>query len=265
MAKKKEVKLKVSVPAPTAWPLVSALGMALAFAGFLTTWPIGVVGFILCMVGFMGWFKDCFPDDLEVEVEALPHHIPSEVTTSRTIDTEHPHHRAKLPLKVHRAPTGVIGGLAGGGAMTLLAIIGGFILHGSPWHPFNIVAATVMHSLTETDLMGFHFGAFLIAIGIVLVVSICIGLVYGVVLPMMPRHPILLGAIIIPFIWSFLLYESMSILNPILDQTVNWWWFLAAQFLFGLVAGFVVSKGEHISTIQFKSFAERVGAEEDNE
>ena len=36
MAKKKEVKLKVSVPAPTAWPLVSALGMALAFAGFLT-------------------------------------------------------------------------------------------------------------------------------------------------------------------------------------------------------------------------------------
>ena len=78
---------------------------------------------------------------------------------------------------------------------------------------------------------------------------------------MMPKHPILLGAIIIPFIWSFLLYESMSIINPILDLTVNWWWFLIAQFAFGLVAGIVVSKGERIRTLQFKAFAERVGIE----
>ena len=59
MASKK--KIQVAVPAPTAWPLVAALGMALTFTGFLTTWPIGLVGFILCMVGFVGWFKDCYP------------------------------------------------------------------------------------------------------------------------------------------------------------------------------------------------------------
>ena len=213
----------------------------------------------------MGWFKDCYPNDLEVDIEAQPHHIPSEISSTKTISHEHPHHRAKLPLEIHRAPSGIAGGLAGGIAMTIFAIIGSFILHGSPWYPFNIVAATLMQSLTETDLMGFHLGAFLIAIGILLVVSICIGLVYGVVLPPMPRHPILLGALIIPFIWSFLLYESMNILNPVLDATINWWWFLVAQFIFGLVAGVVVSKGERIKTLQLKAFAQRAGVEEDKQ
>lgn len=265
--KKKTTKrvntVKVAVPAPTAWPLVAALGMALTFAGFLTTWPIGGVGFVLCMIGFMGWFKDCYPSDLEVELEVLPHHVPSEVTTSRTTDQNHPHHRAKLPLQIHRAPSGVLGGIAGGIAMIVVAVIGSLFLHGSPWHPFNIVAATLMPSMNEMGISDFHFTALLVALGIQLVASVCIGLVYGVVLPMMPRHPMLLGAIIIPFIWSFVLYESMSIVNPVLDATVNWWWFLVAQLTFGLVAGFVVSKGEKIRTLQFKAFAQRLGVEED--
>ena len=251
------------MPAPTAWPLVAALGMTLTFAGFLTTWPIGGVGFILCMIGFIGWFKDCYPSDLEVELEVLPHHVPSEVTTSRTTDKSHPHHRAKLPLQIHRAPSGVLGGIAGGIAMTIVAVIGSLFIHGTPWHPFNIVAATVMPSLTESTLLSFNIVAILVSLGIQLVASICIGLVYGVVLPMMPRHPIILGALIIPFIWSFLLYESMSIINPLLNTTVNWWWFLVAQLAFGLTAGFVVSKGEQIRTLQFKAFAERAGIEKD--
>ena len=259
MASKK--KIQVAVPAPTAWPLVAALGMALTFTGFLTTWPIGLVGFILCMVGFVGWFKDCYPGDREVELEVLPHHIPTKVTTSRTLDTNHPLHRAKLPLKIHRVPSGIIGGIAGGIAMMAVAILGSFILHGSPWHPFNLTAATLMQSMTELDVNTFHPTAFFVALGIQLVASVCIGLVYGVALPLMPRHPILLGALIMPFIWSFLLYAAMRTINPELDGTINWWWFLAAQVIFGLVAGFVVSKGEHIHTLQFKAFAERAGVE----
>ena len=261
MARKKTIQ--IAVPANTPWPLVAAMGMSLAFAGFLTSWPIGAVGFILCMIGFTGWFRDCYPNDIEVEIEALPHHIPSEVTTSRATDKDHPHHRAKLPLQIHRTPSGIAGGIAGGIAMIVVAVIGSFFIHGSPWYPFNIAAATLMPSITETDLTAFHASAIIVALLIQLIVSICIGLVYGVVLPMMPKHPILLGAIIIPFIWSFLLYESMSIINPILDVTVNWWWFLIAQFAFGFVAGIVVSKGERIRTLQFKAFAERVGLEED--
>lgn len=258
----KQNTVKVEIPANTAWPLVSALGMALTFTGFLTSWPIGAIGFILCMIGFIGWFKDCYPRSLEVELEVLPHHVPSKVTTSRTINRSHPHHRAKLPIEIHRTPSGIIGGLAGGLAMAFTAVIASMFIHGNPWHPFNIVAATVMHSLTESDLMTFHLSAFLISIVIQLIASILVGLVYGAILPMLPRHPIILASIVIPFIWSFLLYESMVVLNPVLDNSVNWLWFLIAQFVFGLTAGLVVSKGERIRTLQFKAFADRAGIEE---
>ena len=260
MATKKTVQ--VSVPANTAWPLVSALGMSLAFTGFLTSWPIGAVGGILCVIGFMGWFKDCYPHDIEVEIEVLPHHVPSKIQTQREVDKSHPHHRAKLPLQVHRIPSGIAGGLAGGAAMAIVAVVASYFLHGSIWYPFNLVAATIMPSITGGDLMHFHLDAFLISIVIQLIASICVGLVYGVVLPLLPKHPIILGAIVIPFIWSFLLYESMNIINPVLNANVNWWLFLISQFVFGLVAGLVVSKTERIQTLQFKAFAERAGIEE---
>lgn len=263
MAKKKTIK--VAVPAPTAWPLVAAMGMSLTFAGFLTSWPIGAIGFILCMIGFIGWFRNCYPHDVEFELEVLPHHIPSEVSTLRKIDKEHPHHRARLPLKIPRIRAGVAGGIAGGIAMFLVAMIGSLILRGDIWYPFNVLSATVLPSITESDLSDFNGMAFIIAIVIHFTISICIGLVYGVLLPLMPRHPVLLGTLCIPFIWSFLLFESMSIVNPLLDATVNWWWFLFSQIVFGIVAGFVVAKAENIRTLQFKSFAERIGIEEDEQ
>ncbi|MFT4593920.1 MAG: hypothetical protein ACI9JK_001641 [Phycisphaerales bacterium] len=254
--------ISVAVPANSAWPLVAALGTTLTFAGFLTSWPVGATGGIIALVGFVGWFKNCYPHDVEVELEVQPHHVPSEISSARTTNTSHPHHRAKLPIEVHRVPSGIIGGIAGGVAMLLFAIAGSLIIHGSPWYPFNVAAATLLPSITENDLLDFNGTAFLVALVIQLFVSVCIGLVYGAVLPMLPRRPILLASIIIPFIWTFLLYESMKFINPTLDSTVNWWWFLCAQLVFGTVAGIVVSKGEKIKTLQFKSFAERAGVEE---
>ncbi len=255
-------KTIIKVPAPTPWPLIAALGLTLAFAGFLTTALVGIAGGLLCAFGFVGWFKDRFPHDIELEIEVETHHKPSEVTTTKTILKAHPHHRAMLPLEIHRAPSGIIGGIAGGVAMLLVAIIGAFIMHGSPWYPFNIMSAAIMPSITTDDLSTFDLTAVIVALGIHATLSICIGLVYGVVLPLLPKHPIILGALIIPFIWSFLLYTLMSTLNPVLDSTVNCWWFVFAQIAFGFVAGLVVSKTERINTLQFKSFAERAGIEE---
>lgn len=257
-------KITIAVPAPTAWPLVAALGITLAFAGFLTTLLVGISGGILCIIGFAGWFKDRFPQDIELEVEVLPHHIPSEVTTTKTIHEDHPNHRAMLPLKVHRAHAGIIGGIAGGIAMLIVAVIGSVYLHGSPWYPFNVMSASVMPSITAEGLQNFNLVALIVALGIHATLSVCIGLVYGVVLPLLPKHPIVLAALIIPFIWSFLLYTGMSTLNPVLDETVHWWWFLFAQVVFGLVAGIVVAKTERITTLQFKAYAERAGIEKGN-
>jgi hypothetical protein len=258
-------KKTIKIPKPTAWPIVSALGLTLVFAGFLTTWLIGIAGGILCSIGFIGWFKDRFPNNLEISVEVEVHHLPAEVSSTRSTHEEHPYHRAMLPLEIHRLPAGLLGGIAGGAAMLIVSVIGSYIIHGTPWYPFNVMSASVMHSITEQHLNIFNATAFVVALGIHATLSICIGLIYAVVLPLLPKHPIILGALIIPFIWSFLLYSAMNTLNPVLDATVNWWWFLIAQLVFGLVAGFVVSKSEKIQTLQFKAFAERAGIEKGKE
>jgi len=254
-------KTTIKVPKPTAWPLVAAFGLTLAFAGFLTSYLVGIIGGILSVIGFIGWFKDRFPNNLEITVEVEAHHIPAPVHSTKSTHEEHPHHRAILPLKIHRTQSGLIGGIAGGIAMLIVSVIGSFIMHGSPWYPFNVMSASVMHSITEQNLTNFNAIAFVVALGIHATLSIGIGLVYGVVLPLLPKHPIILGALIIPFIWSFLLYATMNILNPVLNETVNWSWFLVTQFVFGFVAGIVVSKSEKIQTLQFKAFAERAGIE----
>jgi hypothetical protein len=78
---------------------------------------------------------------------------------------------------------------------------------------------------------------------------------------MFPRRPILLGGVLAPLFWSGLLYAEMGIVNPILQQRIDWKWFVASQFAFGLVAGLVVARHEPISTLQHLPFAVRAGFE----
>jgi hypothetical protein len=78
---------------------------------------------------------------------------------------------------------------------------------------------------------------------------------------MFPRRPMLLGGILAPLFWSGMLYGEMGIVNPLLQQRIDWKWFMASQFAFGLVAGFVVAKHERISTMQHLPFLVRAGIE----
>ena len=50
-----------------------------------------------------------------------------------------------------------------------------------------------------------------------------VGLLYGAMLPMWPKRPILLGGIVAPVLWTGLLHCAMGIVNP----------FLAAEALIG--------------------------------
>ncbi len=91
--------------------------------------------------------------------------------------------------------------------------------------------------------------------------SALIGLLYGIALPMFPRRPMLLGGILAPLFWTGILYAEMSIINPALEARIDWKWFMASQFAFGLVAGWVVSRHEPIATMQHLPFAVRAGIE----
>jgi hypothetical protein len=80
-------------------------------------------------------------------------------------------------------------------------------------------------------------------------------------LPMFPRRPILLGGVIAPILWSGLLYSVMGLLNPLLDKKIDWWWFVASQFAFGIVAGLVVARQTRIRVHQVMPFVLRAGFE----
>jgi hypothetical protein len=107
----------------------------------------------------------------------------------------------------------------------------------------------------------FHVDSFAIALGLHALISITVGLLYGAMLPMFARRPILLGGLIGPVLWSGLLYSVLSLLNPLLDSHIDWFWFVASQVAFGIVAGLVVVRQPRVTTRENIAFAIRAGVE----
>ena len=135
----------VKLPTPTAWPITLAFGVALLFAGLITSLSVFILGAILLVVGCVGWFLDVLPHEEHVEVSVVEKPVP--ITTSRSavarleIAPELP--RALLPLETYPVSAGIKGGLAGAVAMAVLACLYGIIKQGSIWYPINLLAATV--------------------------------------------------------------------------------------------------------------------------
>ena len=256
----------VELPAPTAWPVVLAFGLALLFAGLLTSAAVSALGGVLTVAGCVGWFRQVLPHE---QHETVP-----VVTEAAPIVTERPEvvrvkivpemHRARLPIEIYPVAAGIKGGLAGSVAMAVLAALYGVLTHGSIWYPINLLASVVyadsLH-LPMQQLTSFHLDLLLVAAALHLVTSVLVGLLYGVMLPMFPRRPILLGGFIAPIMWSGLLYTSLGIINPLLNQRIDWTWFVASQIGFGIVAGLVVVRQERVRTRQFMPFAVLAGIE----
>jgi hypothetical protein len=78
---------------------------------------------------------------------------------------------------------------------------------------------------------------------------------------MFPRRPILVGGFVAPILWTGLIHSILGIVNPVLNQRVDWPWFVLSQIGFGIVAGFVVSRQERVGTWQHLPFAVRAGME----
>jgi hypothetical protein len=53
----------------------------------------------------------------------------------------------------------------------------------------------------------------------------------------------------------------MQLLNPLLASHINWFWFIASQIAFGVVAGFVVVRQHRVSTRENLPFFLRAGIE----
>jgi hypothetical protein len=254
----------IELPAPTAWPIVLAFGTTLLFAGLLTSADVTAVGAVLMVVAAVGWFRDVLPHE---QNEMAPVESgDSQIVTSRTEVTRPSAeiHRLRIPVEIYPVTAGIKGGLAGSVAMAVLACAYGVLSHGSIWYPMNLLAAVVDATplqLPMDYLTAFHLPLFLVACLLHLVTSVLVGLLYGVMLPMFPRRPILLGGLIAPIMWSGLLYATLGIINPLLDRKIDWKWFIASQMGFGIVAGLVVVTQARVRTRQFLPFAVRAGIE----
>src|SRR3954452_11904366 len=256
----------IEVPAPTAWPFILAFGATLLFAGLVTSMSVSVLGAALALAGCVGWFRAVFPHQQEEAVAVATEDIP--LTTDRRVVERIPvladQLRAWLPVRTYPISAGVKGGLAGSVAMAVLAFAYGVLKAGSMWYPINLLAAVVYREslrLGPAQLYSFHADAFAIAFVLHGVVSILVGLLYGAMLPMFPGRPIVLGGLIAPALWSGLLYTILGLLNPLLASHIDWFWFVASQVAFGIVAGLVVVRQESIPTRENESFVLRAGIE----
>jgi hypothetical protein len=255
----------IELPAPTAWPLVAAFGIALLFAGLVTAAYVSVLGALLTVIGWVGWFCDVLPHEKH-ETVPVSAAVISIITTRKEVArvdlmTKDPN-RARLPLEIYPISAGVKGGLAGSVVMAVLAVIYGIVAYHSVWYPINILATGFFPTLRTTEeISAFHLDALAVACIVHLVTSLLVGLLYGAMLPMFPRRPILLGGLIAPILWSGLLHSALEFLNPALSDRINWAWFVVTQIGFGVVAGIVVSRQERVRTWQHVPFAIRAGVE----
>src|SRR5262249_51112986 len=212
----------VNLPAPTAWPFTLALGTSLMFAGLLTNVAVSVLGIILSVFGAIGWFREVLPHERHERVPVRPHEPvvtpPREVMRLAVAQQVQ---RAWLPLKVYPISAGIKGGLAGGVAMALLAVLYGLIFFKSIWYPVNLLAG-MFYAPSATpsieELLDFRIGWLLFALALHITICLLVGVLYGAMLPMLSGHPIVLGGVIAPLLWTGLLYFLLDLLNPLMDK-----------------------------------------------
>ncbi len=263
--KRENEQTLIEMPAPTAWPMIMALGLTLCFAGLVTSMAVTAVGVVFTIAGIVGWFGEVLPvEHRESVVVTAGLEVPRTKVAVSYLEVGELGNRAILPLEIYPYSAGIKGGIAGGVVMAALAVLQGILLHGSPWYTINILAATGMADLANADvatLSSFIPSAFIVALIIHAIASILIGLLYGVMLPMAPRYPAFFAAIVAPLLWTGLIWASLSVINPLLDERIEWRWFILCQIAFGAVAGYVVDRTEKVRTLQHLPFAVRSGLE----
>jgi len=260
----------VQLPAPTVWPMVLSLGIALMLAGLVTHWVISLLGLLLTLRGAWGWFFQIFPHEHHIYVPIQAELI--EITSTRGTRERLPDsvmHRKIIPIETFSLTAGIKGGIAGGLAMTVPAGIFSVVKYHSFWYAANLLAAGgfVSWAGKSNQFLGeFHLVGFLAATAIHGLASILIGLLYGAMLPMFPRKPILTCGFVAPFLWTGILYSALDIISPILNARIDWFWFVISQIAFGLVCGYVVNREVKVRTPQFRAlpFSVRAGIHGDH-
>jgi len=261
-AERDRARASIAVPASTAAPLVASVGVTLLLAGLVTNATVSALGAILFVSGAVTWFREVLPHERHepAVLERPPEPIVPVRRAVRRLATAAGPHRARLPVEVYTLSAGIRGGIAGGVAMAALAGLHGLINHGSLWYTVNLLAAAASAQLSNASaeaLRAFSAEGVVLALVIHSALSLLVGLLYGAILPMFPRRPVLWGGLVAPLLWTALIAATLDLINPALNRRIEWPWFLASQIAFGVVAGLVVARSARVATTQQGPLAHR--------
>jgi hypothetical protein len=255
----------ILIPAPTVWPFMVALSIALIFAGLVTHAIVSVVGAIVLLRASVGWWFDVLPEQKEESVLVGP--VVQVSRSSLAVDhlaSGQSIHRVQIPTEVHPYSTGILGGLAGAVAMAAVAMLFGLLSQGSIWYPINLLAAGIISSLAAApveQLRSFSEAGLIAGTFIHGTISIFVGMLYAVSLPMFPRGASWRSGLLTPLLWSGLVASTLGYINPALNARIDWGWFVGSQIAFGLAASRVIARTTKIATMQNLPLAERLEIE----
>jgi hypothetical protein len=248
----------ILMPRPTAAPILMAFGAMLMACGLVLNWMFALVGVVLFFAALARWIAILASGSGE---EVLPLERPSQPIRVSRVQVEPlrpgmPGHRMRIPNKVHPYSAGFKGGIVGGIAMAITALCYGIFSGRGFWYPVNLLGGMLVPNVggwSESELGQFDPITLLVGTGIFVVTALGVGLMFGILLPTLPRFPILWGGVVAPLLWTAAIYSFMGILNPALSQHVDWRWFFVSQFAYGITVGIVVVRSEKIPVGGLKS------------
>src|SRR5262249_39823851 len=248
----------VEMPRPTAAPLVLALGITLLAAGVALGTGFLVVGAVVVVAGLSIWIVQLLPGRGHVH-ESLVEPARPQPVGAVPGGVEHlragmPGYRLRLPQDVHPVSAGLKGGIVGGAAMPVPALLWGLLSRHGLWYPVNLLAGMLLPGvgrMTVPELERFNPTLLVAALIIHVAMSVVIGVIFGVLLPTLPTvpRPIAWGGLLMPIVWTGASYLAMSVVNPALPGKVSWPWFLLSQLVFGITMPAVVLGAERLPRV----------------
>lgn len=157
--------------------------------------------------------------------------------------------QSALPTEVYPYQAGIVGGLLGGAAMAFVGLIAGVVIGRGIWYPINLLAAMGLRSfqtMSPEQLSQFSSSGLFVGIILHFTISVVFGLIFAILLPNFPGHPLVWSLIGGGVLWVFADVVLLLPLNPIMAQLVDVPSFIIAHVVYTIILGLWVSRYEKV-------------------
>ncbi len=157
--------------------------------------------------------------------------------------------RGGISAHIYPVQTGAVGGVLGGAAMVIVAIMYGLVSGRGIWYPVNLIAAAVIRQWQNAPaemFMQFNPTGLIFGAAIHIMLSVVIGVLFALLLPTLPGHPLLWAFVVGPVLWYGALFAALPLLNPVMAQHVDLPSFFVAHFVYSLVVGLWLERAPQV-------------------